>query len=138
MITSEDIKFMRRTETEIMDGRKIKPGDFYLEKKTLTGTDPHSGEPTYTTSLELAQPHVQTLRGDEHEVVVGGMKLSAGDLIITFEHNKYIPREEPDEEGEFFYERVRYLDEYYLMTRVWEKGMGYRANRKIVFASKVK
>lgn len=137
-LTSKDMRLMRRTETEILDGRKVEPGDFYLERRTWSSTDPHTGEPTYTASEELAQPHVQVLKGDEREIAVGGMELNAGDLIITFEHDKYIPREEPDAVGEFFYERVKYLDEYYLITRVWEKGMGYRANRKIIFASKVK
>lgn len=137
-ITSEDTRLMRRTETEILDGRKVKPGDFYLERRTWSSTDPHTGEKVFTASEELARPHVQTLKGDEHEIIVGGMELNAGDLIISFEHDKYIPREEPDAVGEFFYERVKYLDEYYWIKRVWPKGMGYRANRLIVFASKEK
>lgn len=137
-ITSEDMKSMRRAHTEITDGREVKPGDFYLERRTWSSTDPHTGEKVYAASEELALPHVQVLKGDEHEIAVGGMKLNAGDLIIDFEHDKYIPREEPDDIGDFFYERVKYLDEYYWITRVWPKGMGYRANRLIVFASKEK
>lgn len=138
MLTAEDLKIMRRAETEIHSGRKAEPGVFYLERRTLTGTDPHTGEKTYSETFELAQPTIQVLKGDEHEIAVGGMKLAAGDLICTFAHNKHIPRTEPAANGQFYYDRVKFRDEYYKITNVWPKGMGLNANRKILFATKEK
>lgn len=136
-ITHDDIQRMRRAQSEILDGRKVRPGDFYLEKSICTYIDPSTGERTYGEKEEqMAQPGVEVLKGDEHEIIVGGMELNAGDIICTFRHTVEIPTDEPDEVGGYCYLRVKYLGNWYVITRVWPKGMGYRANRKVLFASR--
>ena len=135
-VTSEDMRRMRLAESQIMDGRETKPGNFYLEKKTYTGKNPVTGVKEYSTSLEVAQPVVDVLKGDEKEVISGGMQVESGDLICTFSQAKYLPRTEPSSTGSFYYDRVKYLDDYFQILSVSAKGLGDIANRKTLYAKK--
>ena len=137
-ITSEDLRVMRLVASQVMDGRQTKAGNFYLERKTYTGINPVTGVKAYTATLELAQPVIQVLRGDEREVVSGGMQVSAGDLICNFSQAKYIPRSVPSTVGDFYYDRVKYLGDYFQILQVWEKGIGDIPSRKVLFAAKEK
>ena len=136
-ISYEDMRQMRLAESQIMDGRQTKAGNFYLERKTLTGTNPVTGVKEFTSTLELAQPVIQVLKGDEHEIVAG-MQVTAGDLICTFSQAKYIPRSVPSTVGDFYYDRVKYLGDYFQILQVWEKGIGDIPSRKVLFAAKEK
>lgn len=135
VIDFEDIKMMRRAGTDIRGGRKVKPGDFYLEKKTLTAIDPITKVRTYSAALEMCLPSLLVLKGDEHEIVAG-MKITAGDIIVTFSYAKNIPTSVPNTINDSFYDRVQYKDDYYKILNVWPKGLGIRANRKVLFAAK--
>lgn len=144
-VTSEDMRRMRLAESQILDGRQTSPGNFYLEKLTLTSIHPVTGVKTFSTSLELATPVIIVLRGDEKEVISGGMQVAAGDLACTFPQTKYLPRAEPSSTGSFYYDRVQYDSEgspgatsYYQILSISEKGLGDIANRKILYAKKEK
>lgn len=144
-ISYEDIRRMRLVESQILDGRKTKAGNFFLEKLTLTSINPVSGVKTYSTSLEMAQPVVSVLKGDEKEVISGGMGVSAGDLVCTFSQTKYLPRTEPSSTGSFYYDRVQYdpggspgNTSYYQILSVSAKGLGDIPNRQTLYATKEK
>lgn len=137
MIDARDRDLLRSAGREVRKGRKAIKDTFYLERKTFVSVDPFTNEPVYTTVEEMVCPVIQTLKGDEHEIVAG-MKIAAGDLICTFDYNKAIPTAEPTIVGTFCYTRVKYLNVYYSILRVWPKGLGSFPNRKILFATKVK
>jgi len=137
MLDYDDINTMRIGEDEIMAFRTANPGDFYLEKKTLSSIDPFTQEKTYTKTLEMAEPVVRILKGDEHEIV-SGMELNAGDIIFTLSWNYPIPRTEPSTTGNYYYDRIQYNDIYYTIFQVWEKGFGPNPGRKIVYTKKEK
>lgn len=135
MFNYEDLKIMLRAESEIRGGRRVTPGDFYLEKSTLTSIDPNTGAKTYSTALELCLPTVRVLKGDEVEIVAG-MNISAGDLIATFSYAKNLPHDAPSTTDSWYYDRVKYLADYYRILNVWPKGSGTRPNRKVLVAKK--
>ena len=135
-VTSDDMNRMRLAESQIMDGRRTSPNNFYLERMTYTGKNPVTGVKEYSSSLEMAQPTVNVLKGDEKEVISGGMQVVAGDLICGFSHAKNIPRSEPSSTGDFYYDRVKYLAKYFQILSVKEEGLGDIPNRKTLYAKK--
>lgn len=131
-INSESIKRMRRQQSQIMKGRKVKPGDFYLRKFTVIARD-HMGVNTYEITEHMHQPVVEVLRGDEIELFYGMMDY-AGDIICTFDYAVDVVLKEPNEVGGYYHDEVRYLGHRYGINCVWPKGMGFRPNRLVVCA----
>ena len=134
-INSESIKRMRRQQSQIMKGRRVKPGDFYLRKFTVIARTPE-GANTYEITEHMRQPVVEVLKGDEAEIW-RGMEMYSGDVICTFTHAVDLVFEEPDEVGGYFHDEVRYLGNRYGIIKIWPRGLGSRANRVTVFATRI-
>ena len=100
----------------------------------MASIDPFTGEKTWTTVNEYCEPTVQLLKGDEREIVAGGL-LEKGDIIATINWQKEIDTSEPTAVAGTQYIEAVYKSKTYLIKEVHFDGLGATA-RQIIFLAK--
>lgn len=137
MLNKGNVLWTRDNEIEIFNGRKCDAGDFYFQKRTLSSIDPFTNEKVWTTANEYAEPCIQILKGDEHEVIAGAGLLRRGDIIATLDWRKEeLSIDEPTSVGGTQYLKGIYKENTYLIKNLHPNGLGSGMTRQIIYLAR--
>jgi hypothetical protein len=84
MLSQADIDFINSNRAEVTENRTE---SITLVRESQTGTDPYTGEPIASTTLETVSvvwKEYSTITNEER-AVIGGVELRNGDVKVTFD-----------------------------------------------------